>query len=97
MNSSGLVEHIAEVEMSEGVAGIGFDGGAVVFLGESVFLTVVVKRTDVDVGGGMAGSRSNTFRYVAIASVCVCGSSSRAIPREKSSATSDSSDLAARA
>jgi len=34
LHASGLVEDVAQIEISEGVAGIGFEGGAVVFFGE---------------------------------------------------------------
>ena len=55
LHPSGFVEHVPQVEVGEGIAGIDLDGRAVVLLGEQVFLPVVVERAQVDVRGGVIG------------------------------------------
>ena len=55
LDASGLVEHVAQVEIGERVARIDLNRRTVMPFGERVFLTVVVERTQVDVRGGMHG------------------------------------------
>ena len=53
MNSSSLIEHVAEIEMCQRISRIGLDGSAIVFLSQTVLLTVVVKRSHINVGCSM--------------------------------------------
>src|SRR3954454_12101488 len=51
--ASGFVEHVAQIEISQGVAWIGLDGLPIVLFREPEFLPVVVKRPQIDVGRGV--------------------------------------------
>src|SRR5208337_1250397 len=47
-----LVKHVAEVEIRQGVAGIGCHSSTVVLLGGDKILPVVIQSAQIDVGGG---------------------------------------------
>jgi len=61
LHASGFVEDVAQVEISKSVAGIGFEGGAVVFFCEHEILAVVVERSEVDVRGGVSRLELKSF------------------------------------
>ena len=49
LHAAGLVEHVAEIEVSEGVARVGFNRLAVMLFREGEILAVVVERAQIDV------------------------------------------------
>src|SRR5271165_2252490 len=54
-DAAGFVEDIAQIEVSECVSRVGFDGLAVVAFGEYKILAVVVEGAQIDVSRGMRG------------------------------------------
>jgi hypothetical protein len=54
VDSSRLIEHIAEVEVSQRVTRVGFDGRTIMLFRETIFLAIVVERSDVDVSRGVS-------------------------------------------
>ena len=81
LHPSSFVEHVAQVEIGERITGSGFDGAAVVLFRMAEFLPVVIQRAQIDMRRGVRGSSSKTLWYAAMASGCVLGFSSRAMPR----------------
>ena len=61
LHAAGFVENISQVEIGEGVARIASQGSPVVFFGQSEVLTVVVKRSQVDVRGGVVRLKLEGF------------------------------------
>ena len=55
LHAAGFVEHIAQIEVRERVARIGFDGLAVVLLGEHEILAIVIERSQIDVRRRVVG------------------------------------------
>src|ERR1700687_5752868 len=49
--SASLIEHVAEIEVSERVTRIGFNGLAVMLFGQSKILAVIVERSQINVRG----------------------------------------------
>ena len=53
--ASGFIKHVAQIEIGQGVARVGLDGGAVMLFCRSIIAAVVIKRAQVDVRGGVRG------------------------------------------
>ena len=51
LHASGLVEHVAQIEVGERVARIGFEGLAIIRLSKREILAVVIKRAQINVRG----------------------------------------------
>jgi hypothetical protein len=62
VDTPGLVEHIAEIEVRQRIARIGFDGRAIVLFGQSVFLAIVVKRSQIDMSRGVGRIAFQNFQ-----------------------------------
>src|SRR5215470_2950897 len=54
LNASRLIEHIAQIEMSERIARVCFNRSTIVLLGQPVFLPVVIQRAEIDMSCRMA-------------------------------------------
>ena len=61
LDASGFVEDIAQIEIGEGVARVSFQGGAIMFFGEREILAIVIKSSEIDVGGGVVGLELERF------------------------------------
>src|SRR5262249_23950516 len=53
LHTPNLVEYIAKIEISQRIAWVDLDRRAIVFLGVSIFLPVVVKSPEIDVSSGV--------------------------------------------
>ena len=56
-----LVQNVAQIEIGQGVTGIGLQGGAVVFFRQGEILPVVIKRAQIDVRGRVLGLKLEYF------------------------------------
>src|ERR1041385_6770021 len=53
VQTAGLIQHVAQIEIRQSVTWVYFNGFAIVVFRQDVIVLVVVDRAQVDVGGGM--------------------------------------------